>query len=487
MLPQTLRVVVVGGDEQNYQSIKSAIADFQNGDVKEVIVSWAKCYRDGIKDLRKDGDPHIFLIEFSDENEEAIAFISNLRDQDCTEPVIVLVNRFDFEGRKTARRLNIDVLIKSAVPSEAIIEQILDNLARHATMNAMRRSESRMRGIFNYSSVGIVLVDYERKIMQANPAFCKISGYDSEQLCAMDLADDFFHRPSAKKLKTRFEKLIGDRIPVFKHESRLMQKKGAWLWVDLTLSQFSETDGDSQLAICLVQDIDEKMAMRRALEESEHQLRDLSSELINVLEKERRRFSIDLHDSISGNLASIKFMAEQLLLTADDPSEEFRQLVARMERQVVETMEELNVIAADLYPPMLEELGLLAAVRWLGRKTDGVYPDIETRIVSEIEEDAIPPELKLPMFRLVQEAVTNAAKHSGGSRVTVEIKAHDGRLRLVVMDNGKGFPSKPFRDVDDAKGMGLRNMVKRAELSGGHLTIAPKKGRGTTVRAEWDI
>ena len=136
---------------------------------------------------------------------------------------------------------------------------------------------------------------------------------------------------------------------------------------------------------------------------------------------------------------------------------------------------------------MLDDLGLLATLRWYLGNFARLYPNLEVRHHLDLAESDIPPDLRTPIFRILQEALTNAAKHSGGRLLKVGLSREAGALTLTVRDDGGGLIPASDRTVGEGRGLGLSSMRERATLSGGELNIQTRPGKGTTVVASWPL
>lgn len=303
----------------------------------------------------------------------------------------------------------------------------------------------------------------------------------------MDIVDDFAHSDDAEPIRNAIDRIINRKRVNTIIECRFLCKNGSWKWIQLTMSLFGETDMPPQFIICLIDDISEKKAIQEALARSEFQLRELSGELVKVEERERNRVSMELHDSIGGNLTGIKYMLEKMLIQPILSPDSYRESLCRLETQVLETLDEVHRISSELYPRVLSDLGLLPAIRWMVRKHNQVYSDIVTKANIGTIEPKIPDDLKIIVFRLLQEALNNAAKHSGAKSITVDFTVTDKKLMLRIQDDGCGFSAVSILRPGSHKGMGLRNMIKRAELTGGLMRIESTREKGTCVYMEWSF
>jgi signal transduction histidine kinase len=220
-----------------------------------------------------------------------------------------------------------------------------------------------------------------------------------------------------------------------------------------------------------------------ALKESESQVTNLTSQLLLAEEKERKRIARELHDGLGQSLSAIAFNVRTTLEKVGDKVKTgFEQLEGIMPI-IQQSMEEVRRIGMNLRPALLDDLGLLPTIGWFVREYQKTYPSIRVDKQTEIEETQVPDPLKAVIYRILQEAMTNIAKHSKANLVSISLKRKkDGRIELVIEDNGTGFDVESIK-----KGLGLGSMRERAELSGGSFDIESLKGKGTVIRASWPI
>jgi signal transduction histidine kinase len=206
------------------------------------------------------------------------------------------------------------------------------------------------------------------------------------------------------------------------------------------------------------------------------QLTESRERLVQAREAERGRLRRDLHDSLSPALAGIGLSADAAGRVLETDPEAAAALLARVVAEARASSETVRRLLADLRPPGLEELGLVAALEERARQLSrpGEF-DIELRIADSLAPLA--PGVEVAAYRIAVEALTNAARHSGGRRCCLELST-DQRLRLTVTDDGHGLSSQ------NGDGMGIRAMRERARELGGRLTIGPAAGSGVRVVAE---
>jgi signal transduction histidine kinase len=136
----------------------------------------------------------------------------------------------------------------------------------------------------------------------------------------------------------------------------------------------------------------------------------------------------------------------------------------------------------DLRPSILDDLGILATIGWFTREFQKVYSHISVDKHISIEENEIPESLKTALFRILQEAMNNVAKHSKANLIRLILKKAEGKIALSVEDNGEGFDLEKIK-----QGLGLTSMRERTELSGGVFEVESTPGTGTTIKASWGL
>jgi signal transduction histidine kinase len=224
-----------------------------------------------------------------------------------------------------------------------------------------------------------------------------------------------------------------------------------------------------------------------ALRSSRNELRHLSVQLMRAQELERKRIAQELHDSVGQSLSAIKYTLEHAVELVRNPAlgDSTRRLSHAVD-QVQRLIGEVRTISADLRPTVLDDLGVASAVRGFCREWAEVYQNVELTVRVMVEDDEVPEALRTTIFRAVQEALNNVAKHASASRVSVSIGRDQGALVVVVEDDGAGF----LRSVHfggPRAGLGLRGLRERAASSGGSLQVDSEPGKGTVLRLAWPL
>lgn len=233
----------------------------------------------------------------------------------------------------------------------------------------------------------------------------------------------------------------------------------------------------------LNREVQEHKRDKAALMESKLELHELSSQLIGAQERERKRIAVELHDSVGQTLSAIKFSVEGLLPRL--PVGEERRALEAVVRRIRDAVAEVRRVSMDLRPSILDDFGLLAALRWFFREYQAIYTGMALAFTLEVDEQDIPHSLRTNVFRIVQEALNNVAKHAMATRVRVDLTRTDERIVLTIGDDGIGFEPSALHMATRQTGFGLRSMRERAELTGGRFAIHARPGQGVVLEVSW--
>ncbi len=241
----------------------------------------------------------------------------------------------------------------------------------------------------------------------------------------------------------------------------------------------------------LTLEIAERLKTERALQESKEQLRILASQILTAQENERKRIALEVHDVLGSSLSAIKFKAEEALLHLPKDGTLNSAISKPLETLiplVQDTIEEARRIQSDLRPSILDDLGIVPTLSWFCRRFETIYSNIAVEPSITLCEDELPDHLKIVLFRIIQEAMNNIGKHAQADWVDLGLQKIDGTIELRIQDNGEGFDPEALVSRDSSKkGLGLSSMKERVEFSGGSFSIESAKGKGTVIRAVWNV
>jgi two-component system, NarL family, sensor histidine kinase UhpB len=216
-------------------------------------------------------------------------------------------------------------------------------------------------------------------------------------------------------------------------------------------------------------------SFNRMLERLENERRRSGEMVIGAQEEERKRIARDLHDEVNQSLTALLLRIEA---AAQDAPPSLKAQLAQVKELADQAMGELLDLARQLRPTALDDHGLVAALRTHVRDFDRRGP-ARASFWADPRLGELSPDSQVVVYRVAQEALMNASRHSGAGHVEVSLEPCDSRVRLQVADNGSGFAF-----ADEGKGLGLDGMRERALLVGGALEIDSRPGKGTTVRLE---
>ena len=355
-----------------------------------------------------------------------------------------------------------------------------DITERKEAEDRLRRSEEKFKALFGIAPVGISVLDRQHNIADANPALEQITRLSKEELLngtwrrRTYLNADGTPKP-LNELPS--EHAVTENRPINDIETGIVTEDGGIIWTLVSVAPLALPDAS---AVVITQDITERKLAAKELEEANHQLRLLSRRLFDIQEEERRHLARELHDEIGQTLTAAKLNLK--IIAPDVPPavagrlEDSIQLLDRLLQQVRE-------LSLDLRPPLLDDLGLVPALRWLADQ-QAQRAGLRVTFAANVERLEMAPPLRTACFRVVQEAITNALRHARAATVAVELRAEPDRVWLVVKDDGAGF-DKDAMQQRAARGasLGLLSMKERVSLLGGELEVNSAPGCGAEIRA----
>jgi signal transduction histidine kinase len=216
------------------------------------------------------------------------------------------------------------------------------------------------------------------------------------------------------------------------------------------------------------------------LARSRGELEALSAQLVDAQETERRSISRELHDEVGQSLVALLVEVGRLAASVPSDNTQIKDHVDKIKSVAETTVQTVRNIALLLRPSMLDDLGLIAALEWQGREVSR-RSEMEVEIQSGNGAEKIPDEYSICIYRLVQEALNNAARHSSAKNARVTVEQTANKILVCVFDDGRGF------DPQRVRGLGILGMEERVRRLGGMFTIDSKPGGGTTLRAEFPL
>jgi PAS domain S-box-containing protein len=400
---------------------------------------------------------------------------------------------YQISDRKQAEerlRKTCDQLEQELNQRAAALKKMNDKLHRqimaceHAQA-ALKEAEQKYSTLVEDALIGVYIIK-DGKIEFANQKFAAIYGYAKSELIGMDSLELVHPEDRTMIREMRTKRLRGETVPS-EYEIRGRKKNGDIIWVMRSLSLIHYQDGPAIAG--MVSDMTKRIKAEEALRRSGKELRILSNQLLSAEEKERKRIARELHDGIGQALSAIKFSVENSL-------RELRNQAAQSELKSLQaiipltqkTIEEVRRIVKDLRPSILDDLGILATITWFCREFQNVYANIRINSEVDIREEVIPSPLKTIIYRILQEALNNIAKHSHADTIQLMLKEDNQTIKLKIQDNGDGFDLNQAMSLKPSRrGFGLASMRERAQLSGASFDIKSVLDEGTTIWVTWEM
>jgi PAS domain S-box-containing protein len=366
-----------------------------------------------------------------------------------------------------------------------IAELELSEERRKRAEDALRQSEDKYRTIFEATGTATVIIEEDTTISLANREFEKLSGFSKREVEGKKRWTEFVAQRDdlERMLNYHTARRIDPDAAPRNYEFKFIDKEGDFKEIFATFAVFPGT----KKSVGSFLDITERKRNEDALRKSEQQLRFLSTQLMRAQENERRRIAQELHDDLGQILSAIKFGVEDVLHqlgqgVATPGAKTLKALIPVVQNGV----EEVRRICIDLHPSILDDLGILATISWFCREFQTIYSGIRIKKEIGVEEHEVPDLLKIVIYRVMQEALNNVAKHSDADLVHLSLRKQDSGIVLTIKDNGRGFEPEVARGAEPAKrGLGLASMKERVDYSGGFFSVESLPRAGTLIRASW--
>jgi PAS domain S-box-containing protein len=344
--------------------------------------------------------------------------------------------------------------------------------------HALKVSEMRYRRLFETAQDGILILNADTgQINDVNPFLTDMLGYSRKQLLGNRLWDIVpFKDVGASKAEFRDlqrESYVRyDDIPLETRDGRAINVE--------FVSNIYQVNGD-RVVQCNIRDITKRRRAEEKLKEYDRKLQVLSRRLVAAQETERRNIARELHDEIGQSLTVIQLNLQALL---QSPGQRTPASRLKESLEVVDhVLEQVQDIALNLRPLILDDLGLEPALRWFTARQAALI-GLQIRFHADPLEQRLNPVIETECFRVAQEALTNVVRHAGAKTVSVELRKETGKLHLRVHDDGIGFDVGAVREQAlRGASLGLLSMEERAALAGGGLEYKSAPKQGTEVHA----
>jgi PAS domain S-box-containing protein len=353
-----------------------------------------------------------------------------------------------------------------------------DVTERREMERVLRESERSYRLLAENVSDVIWITDMNWRRVYVSPSASRLTGLPFEEHLAQKIQDVLTpasYEATMKALKRQMaieKKRTKEPQRSWTLQLEMRRRDGSTVWTEDKMTFLRDPDGKAVGILGVTRDITER-------KHAEDALRALSCRLVEVQETERRQVARELHDHIGQELTGLKFLLE---MTSRLPAHSLRGKLNEALASINELVERVQDLSLDLRPAMLDDLGLVPALLWHFERLQsqtGMWVNFSHRGIHR----RFDPEIETAVYRIVQEALTNVARHAGVKEASVRLVVNRGLLSVYIEDRGIGF------DVEDAMdrgtSSGLTGMQERAVLLGGHLKVNSSPGGGTRVVASF--
>ena len=338
------------------------------------------------------------------------------------------------------------------------IDHHIDDIDFRQDLKESLRLLSDLKFALDESSI-VAVTDKRGRILYVNDKFCEISKYSREELLGKDhrIINSQYHDKSF--MENLWQTISSGKV--WQGEIKNKAKDGSFYWVNTTIVPLLDANNEPYQYLAVRNEVTE-------LKRVEEELKLMMTRVMDIQEEERRRFSRDLHDGIGQSLFSLLIQLDRMISENPHPDLEERR------RDVSAIIEEVRGLAWELRPSVLDDLGVVPAIRTYIENYSqhyGIKVSFECNLKKRLDIQK-----ETTIYRVIQEALTNIGKYADVSEAEVSLLDKDEHIVVRIEDKGQGF-------VHDrnAKGVGLFSMEERARSVGGQLTVSTNPGQGTTI------
>ncbi len=340
-------------------------------------------------------------------------------------------------------------------------------------MARFQLTEQNYRALFQNASDAMLVHDMEGRVVEANRASEKLFGFARAELIGKDVREFLIGEFLERAREIRHKLLDGEEFGQPYGQS-VLRKDGSLRRIEMSTSLVT-VDGKPVGFQHVARDVTEE----KQLQENMHYYVQL---ITRAQEEERQRLARDLHDDLSQALLLLIRRLDLVVPTGRSKQlAEVRTTLEELRTQAVEALDHVRRYVQNLRPRILDDLGLVAALDWMGEDTERNY-QIKPRVTVTGPEQPLPDEVQLLLFRIAQEALTNVGRHAAASLATIDLEYGEESVSLTIGDNGKGFivPAR-LEELASAGRLGIMGMAERAKLLQGTLEVKSAMGEGTRV------
>jgi two-component system, LuxR family, sensor kinase FixL len=439
---EPVNVLLIDDEKSFFISLRRLLAKVPG---KEFVTEWAPNYEQGLTALRENRHDAC-LLDYRLGERTGLELLASARGVPI--PIIILTGSDDPRIDQEAMQLGAaDFLLKDQLDAVVLERVIRYSVQQAAALRALEKSHERFRLLFERSLDAILISDDHSRFVEVNGAACRLLGLSREQL-----------------LKSKWSDLPVQALPQQSQgraeglgELAFNKPDGERCFIE-----FSSTQLAPDLNLSILRDVTE----RRALE---HEIQEIS-------EREQRRLGQDLHDGLGQSMTGIAFLAKVLQQKLQAKAPEESEAAGNLASLITEALAQTRRLCRGLCPVVLESNDIEAALGQLAENLRTLF-SVTCELQCEPEIKITDNTVAVHLYRIAQEAATNAIKHGQARNIALSLTSNDSSMVLEVKDDGSGLPAKGHK----GKGMGLRVMHHRARMIGATISLQASKEGGVIV------
>jgi two-component system CheB/CheR fusion protein len=366
---------------------------------------------------------------------------------------------------------------------DGVLMVYVDVHALKTAQEALREQSNFSAAIMESSGALVLVTDMEGHIGAFNRACQIVSGYTLKEVAGKIIWETTLaSQEEIDRVRSVYRKLASGSASI-QHETSWVGKNGSKRLISWNSASIRDAAGHPRHVVRIGTDITERReietalkASEAALRQSQMQLQGLAAGLLATQEEERARVARELHDDISQKLAALNLEAESALRKESGQEGQLRSEMTKLVHRLRGILRDVEQTAYRLHPSSLDHLGLSVALKSFCTEF-GKQNGVEMRYTNRNLPRTIHPRLGLTLYRVVQEALRNVAKHSGTRQAAVSIAGKNGAILLTIKDSGRGFDTSRVKK----RGLGLISMEERVREAGGTFTIKSSPGEGARI------
>jgi two-component system sensor kinase len=366
------------------------------------------------------------------------------------------------------------VLSAMRIGGRSVLQAVVrDMTERQQVEDQLRAEEEKLRTISDATLDAVIMMDSRGRAIHWNPAAQQMFGYEAEEILGREihpvLAPDRYRQEAHRALEAFFRSGQGRAVGRIL-ELLAVRKSGEEFPIEISLAPI-RVEGQWG-AVAVVRDITQRKKSEQALREEQRSLR----RLLRSHDQERKLISYEIHDGLAQQLVAALYQCQAARRRAEKETEESAHALGELQSTLQQCLAETRRLISGMRPPALDEFGVVTAVQGL---VDDTASRSELQVVfhHDVAFERLDPILENAIYRIVQEGLANAVRHSRGTRVVIELEEAGDQVEIRVQDDGVGFDPAQV----DAKRFGLAGIRERARLLGGQVTLRTAPGEGTRL------